>query len=135
MSQPSMNFMGVTGDQADPAKARYAVLSVPYEGTVSYKTGTAAGPAAILDASQQVELFDDELRAEFIDAGVATYPPVENTASGRARRMILRLCHIARSSWKPPRSSVFRPLPRSPEKSIALNRMPRGSTSPRSIPA
>lgn len=74
---PGVSFLGLTGRLSDPATARYAVLPVPYEGTVSYKTGTAAGPAAILEASMQVETFDDELRAEFIDAGVATYPAVE----------------------------------------------------------
>ncbi len=73
---PEVSFLGLTGRCADPATARYAVLPVPYEETVTYKAGTAAGPAAILEASGQVETFDDELRAEFIDAGVATYPAV-----------------------------------------------------------
>jgi agmatinase len=76
-AHPPATFLGLTGRLADPATARYAVLPVPYEGTVSYKTGTAAGPAAILDASTQVETFDEELRREFIDAGVATYPAVK----------------------------------------------------------
>lgn len=49
---------------------------MPYEGTVSYKAGTAAGPAEILDASQQVELFDEELRGEFYAAGIATLAAV-----------------------------------------------------------
>lgn len=61
----------------DPGGARYAVLPIPYEKTVSYKSGTAEGPEAILDASTQVEFYDDELRAEFIQAGVATWPTVE----------------------------------------------------------
>ena len=56
------------------------------------------------------------------------------TASGRSERMILRLCHSARSSRKPPSSSVLNPLPRSPEKSIALKATPRGSTRLRSMP-
>ena len=72
-----MTFLALTPPQSDLATARYAVLPVPYEGTVSYKPGTAAGPAAILDASQQVELYDDELRGEFCQCGVATLPAVE----------------------------------------------------------
>jgi len=71
------NFLGLEAEQSDAAAARYAVLPVPYEGTVSYRSGTAAGPAAIVEASQQVELFDEELGGEFFEAGVATYPPVE----------------------------------------------------------
>ena len=70
------NFMGLPQQYCDPASARYAVLPVPYEGTVTYKRGAADGPAAILDASRQVEWFDEELRDEFVAAGVATCPPV-----------------------------------------------------------
>jgi len=52
------------------------VLPVPYEGTVSYAPGTADGPAAILAASAQVELFDEELHAEFHHVGVTTLEPI-----------------------------------------------------------
>jgi agmatinase len=84
-----VNFLGLSGRAADPSTARYAVLPIPYEGTVSYKTGTAAGPAAILDASRQVETFDEELRAEFIQAGIATYPavPPAKTPAEQMRRV------------------------------------------------
>jgi agmatinase len=47
---------------------------VPFglEASVSYGAGTAAGPAAILKASQQLELYDDELgREAYLDYGVA----------------------------------------------------------------
>ena len=45
------------------------MLPVPYEGTVTFKPGTAAGPDAIIEAPAQVELFDEELRGEFFQAG------------------------------------------------------------------
>jgi agmatinase len=70
------SFMDLAGPLADPVTARYAVLPVPYEGTVCYRRGTAAGPAAIIEASPQLEFFDHELGDEFLDAGIATYPPV-----------------------------------------------------------
>jgi agmatinase len=84
-----VSFLRLTGRKADPATARYAVLPVPYEATVCYKTGTAQGPAAILDASTQVEPFDDELRAEFTQAGIATYPAVKpaKTPAEQMRRV------------------------------------------------
>lgn len=72
------NFLGLEPSFRNPANARYAVLPVPYEGTVSYLPGTAGGPATILETSQQVELFDEELLGEFYQAGVATYPAVES---------------------------------------------------------
>jgi len=74
---PSPTFLDLPPDLADPDRARYVVLPVPYEGTVSYAAGTAAGPVAIIEASTQVELYDEELGAECVAAGVATLPPVE----------------------------------------------------------
>lgn len=37
------------------------ILPVPWEVTVSYNTGAAKGPAAILEASKQTDLFDHDL--------------------------------------------------------------------------
>jgi agmatinase len=38
-------------------QAELVIVPVPWEVTVSYQTGTAQGPQAILDASAQVDLF------------------------------------------------------------------------------
>jgi agmatinase len=57
------------------ATARVVVLPVPFERTVSYGKGTSAGPAAILRASQAMELYDEELRFEPAEIGIATLPP------------------------------------------------------------
>ncbi|MEM1409213.1 MAG: agmatinase [Pseudomonadota bacterium] len=40
------------------------ILPFAYEATVSYGKGTARGPAAIIEAAPQVELFDEELWCE-----------------------------------------------------------------------
>lgn len=69
------NFGLLPEDQADYATSRVAVLPVPFERTVSYGRGTAAGPAAILRASQSMELYDEELRFEPAEIGIATLPP------------------------------------------------------------
>jgi len=74
---PPENFLGLEGKFADPETARYAVLLMPFEETVTYKKGTAGGPLAILDASHQVELFDEQFHREFHHAGVATYPVIQ----------------------------------------------------------
>ncbi len=60
----------------DPARA--VVVPVPYERTVSYGHGTAAGPQAILAASTQVELYDDVLGSEPCEMGIATLPAMEH---------------------------------------------------------
>lgn len=41
--------------------APYVVLPLPYERSVSFGSGTAQAPKAILAASEQLELFDEEL--------------------------------------------------------------------------
>lgn len=40
------------------SESLFHILPVPYEKTVSYGTGTARGPEAIIEASQQLEAFD-----------------------------------------------------------------------------
>ena len=55
------NFLGLP-DLEGPADV--IIASVPYELTTSYGQGTAQGPAACIEASGQVELFDDLLEEE-----------------------------------------------------------------------
>jgi agmatinase len=43
---------------------------------VSFNVGTRHGPDAIIRASQQVELFDEELEGEFYEQGIATLEPL-----------------------------------------------------------
>lgn len=57
-----------------PAFSRFHVIPVPLEASVSYGQGTASGPAAILEASQQLEAFDG--RSVPLDEGIYTAPPV-----------------------------------------------------------
>ena len=62
----------VRADAHDPGAARAVVIPFGLEASVSYGSGTAAGPAAILEASQQLELYDEELGQEpYLDWGVA----------------------------------------------------------------
>ena len=62
----------VRADAARPADARAVVIPFGLEASVSYGSGTAAGPKAIIAASQQLELYDEELgREAYLDYGVA----------------------------------------------------------------
>jgi agmatinase len=62
----------VRADAARPADARAVVIPFGLEASVSYGSGTAAGPRAIIAASQQLELYDEELgREAYLDYGVA----------------------------------------------------------------
>jgi agmatinase len=71
---PERGFLGL--DDADAVgyeAARAVVVPFGLEASVSYGAGTSKGPAAILEASKQVELFDEELwREPFRSWGVVT---------------------------------------------------------------
>ena len=60
--EASDNFLGIP--EIDPKDAETLILPIPLELTVSYGTGTKRGPAAIIEASQHVELYDHELGYE-----------------------------------------------------------------------
>jgi len=62
--------------------ARAVVVPFPYQGGVSYGLGTADAPQAVLEASQQVEFYDEELDGEPYKIGIATIaaPPIPDDA-------------------------------------------------------
>jgi agmatinase len=49
---------GIFGLPFEEEESQIVLLPVPWEVTVSYSAGTAKGPEAILDASQQLDLYD-----------------------------------------------------------------------------
>jgi agmatinase len=69
-----MDFLGVSDACCSAERAATRILPVPYEGTVSYGKGTGGGPQAVIEASQQVELYDECLRGEPWRTGIATLP-------------------------------------------------------------
>ncbi|HET6203760.1 MAG TPA: agmatinase [Planctomycetota bacterium] len=74
---PEGAFLGLEPAFCDRRRSRFAVLPVPYEKTTTYRKGTARGPAAILEASEQVELYDERAEDEPHRAGITTLPPFE----------------------------------------------------------
>lgn len=62
-----------------PHEARFHIIPVPYEASVSYGHGTAQGPQAILEASQQLEAFDGLSQAG--SYGIHTHAPVDCTGT------------------------------------------------------
>ncbi|MGH7256033.1 MAG: agmatinase, partial [Nitrospirales bacterium] len=72
------NFLGLEEAWCHPDRAGVVVLPAPYEHTSSYVRGSAQGPAAILDASHQVEFYDEALRLEAYRewGGIATAVPL-----------------------------------------------------------
>jgi agmatinase len=59
--------------------ARAVIIPAPLEYTVSYGTGTGGGPAAILAASTQMELYDEELGSVPATHGISTLASLDFT--------------------------------------------------------
>lgn len=69
------NFLDLDQEHADFEQAKVLILPMPLEATVSYGHGAARGPQAIIEASQQVELYDREHdREPALDYGIHTLP-------------------------------------------------------------
>ena len=62
---PEQNFLGIGDpDHYSYEGSRFVIQQVPYEHTSSYHSGSALGPAAIMDASHFVEFYDEEAEME-----------------------------------------------------------------------
>lgn len=57
-------------------RARIVMVPVPYDRTASYQKGTAEGPAAIIEASRHMEIYDEEIGLEPAEVGIHTIAPV-----------------------------------------------------------
>ena len=64
---------GVYGLLTPVDEAAVILVPVPFDATTSYRRGTAGGPAAILEASRQVDLFDLQTGRPY-EAGIAMLP-------------------------------------------------------------
>jgi N1-aminopropylagmatine ureohydrolase len=94
------------GDDLRPCTyeaARVAILPVPYEGTVSYGRGAAQGPRAILEASDQLEMYDEELDWCIDALGLYTLPPVD--CAGGTPEQVMERIHAA--ALRPLRDGKF----------------------------
>lgn len=70
-----MNFGGIDEEEYSAIDtAEVLILPVSYEGTVSYGTGTGGGAMAIVDASRNMELYEEETDTEPYKVGIHTLP-------------------------------------------------------------
>ena len=76
---PDQNFLGVEEPWSHPDRAGVYILPAPYEHTSSYILGSDRGPSAIIEASHQVEFYDEQLGFEPLRewGGIATASPLE----------------------------------------------------------
>lgn len=80
LAQPTV--IPFLGDQvaASYEAAKVVILPIPYEATTTYRRGCENGPDAILEASHQVEYYDEELDRETgCDVGIYTTGAIADT--------------------------------------------------------
>lgn len=78
------NYAGIPDKYTQLDQAEIVLIPVPYDGTSTYGKGADKGPDAILDASENMELYDIETRSEVYKQGVFIAPTVNEDASPEA---------------------------------------------------
>jgi len=90
-----MNFGGIAEEEFSAfEQSRILVWPIAYEGTVSYGTGTGRGAEAIINASRNMELYDEETDAEVYKLGIHTLE--ESVSLEPPSRMMASLYQRAR---------------------------------------
>ncbi len=70
-------FLGLPEKFSSPANAQFAIVPVPYDQTSSYVPGARFAPRAVIEASSQIELYDEEIESEPYTRGIQTLPAIE----------------------------------------------------------
>jgi len=72
-----MNYGDIPAEYSNLKKARIVVIPVPFDGTSTWGKGADKGPAALLDASANMELYDIETDSEPYTIGIYTNKPLK----------------------------------------------------------
>src|SRR4030066_1279271 len=76
------NFAALPAEYSGYERARVAVLPVPYDSTASGWVGSREGPATIIEASGNMELYDIGIGSEPYRVGIHTMPEMAALAGG-----------------------------------------------------
>lgn len=78
-----------------PETAKVVILPVPWEVTVSYRTGTALGPRAVLEASRQIDFFHREIPDAWKLGTCLAEIPESLQETNQQLRVLVNRCHEA----------------------------------------
>lgn len=79
---PSTQFGGLDETLSDFQSARFVVLPCPYDSTTTWRVGTRTGPASLLEASMNMELWDYELQRDISQVGIHTTDDIAPEMNG-----------------------------------------------------
>ena len=82
--------MGLESKKSALASCKFVVVPVPFEKTVCYGHGTAKGPAAVIEASTQIELWDEETKTETWELGINTQPATAKALLARYLKTLIK---------------------------------------------
>lgn len=74
-------FGGLPAEFRNPKTSQIAVLPVPYDKTSTWMKGADRGPAALIAASANMELYDIPTKTEVYRRGIHTLPPIKHAGS------------------------------------------------------
>ncbi|MEX0799671.1 MAG: agmatinase [Dehalococcoidia bacterium] len=79
---PARGFAALPPEHSAYETSRVVVLPVPYDSTASGWVGAREGPSAIIEASENMELYDIGIQSEPYRAGIHTLPELAVHAGG-----------------------------------------------------
>lgn len=89
------SYLDLEAEFCQYESAKVVILPFPYEGGISSGGGTGEAPAAVIEASAQLEFYDEILKFEPYRAGIATLAP-PNLSGMSPERMFDTIYGIAR---------------------------------------
>ena len=93
-------FGDISEDCSGLKKSKVAIIQAPYGGTLTYLKGAHKGPEAIINASTNMELFDDELETETYKIGIYTSPPLEFNPGDTTEQVVNKVKGAVRDALK-----------------------------------
>jgi len=96
------NFCGLPEEYCDFKKAKIVVLPAPFDATSTWIKGADKGPAALLEASANMETYDIETNSEVYTQGIFTDEPIREKKSPEKMTAELKsrvLKHIANKKY------------------------------------
>jgi agmatinase len=78
------NYAGIPDEFAQLEKSKVVLIPVPYDGTSTWGKGADKGPEALLEASENMELYDIETNTEVFQQGVYVAEAIAELSSPEA---------------------------------------------------
>ena len=120
---PPENFGGLPEEHSRYETSRAVIFPIPLERTTSYEHGTRNGPSAILAASRNMELYDEELELEpYKEIGIHTLPAIDTADDPARASSATRITSAAERSRSKPMVSPTAPLSPSIRPNSACSR-------------